>query len=597
MKKRYFLALLLLALAPRAPAQQPAQANLTAQAASCPTTGPGATTSSLIVRVQNTQGGYGINLSGTWSGTVSFFGTTNGQTGWSALAATPINGNSAVTTSTANGNWQVNSAGLQGICVLVTTYSSGTVAASIIASNASARTNGGTGGSGTVTSVTFTGDGIVDSSTPSAAVTASGTLTSTLANAAQNSVLAGQPSGGAAAPTYQTAPTLGNLGLLTAGVYNWNSDTGMSRDSSGSVDVGNGTAADKSGTLNAATLNASSSVGVGASPPAGCPATGCIALTEAGSAGTPTAGVDYMRADSGSHAFLCSFNGAAETACGSVAGANAALSNLSAVSINTSLLAQTGVDLGSTSHQFRNIYFFGAGTYGTTYMELTGTPTSTRTWTFQDSTDTVVGRATTDTLTNKSIALTEINSGLTSGGVACATSTTVFAMSAALTSNVLPKGGGAGACPSNSSITDNATTVTTTDTGGYVAPVFVANGTTAGFADFPQGSTSASVAPCNTATSICEQAPTSVTSYMVTKPGAAPVIASYKQTDGCASAKCTESYHPVPVLLTVASDFTDSTSTSLQLITGLSTTLPVSQGSSRKLSLRDSLRPSDCRCL
>ena len=134
MKKRYFLALLLLALAPRAPAQQPAQANLTAQATSCPTTGPGATTSSLIVRVQNTQGGYGINLSGTWSGTVSFFGTTNGQTGWSALAATPINGNSAVTTSTANGNWQVNSAGLQGVCVLVTTFSSGTVAASIIAS-------------------------------------------------------------------------------------------------------------------------------------------------------------------------------------------------------------------------------------------------------------------------------------------------------------------------------------------------------------------------------------------------------------------------------------------------------------------------------
>ena len=259
-------------------------------------------------------------------------------------------------------------------------------------------------------------------------------------------------------------------------------------------------------------------------PPAGCPATGCIALTEAGSAGTPTAGVDYMRADSGSHAFLCSFNGAAEAACGSAAGANAALSNLSAVSINTSLLAQTGVDLGSTSHQFRNIYFFGAGTYGTTYMELTGTPTSTRTWTFQDASDTVVGRATTDTLTNKSIALTEINSGLTSGGVACATSTTVFAMSAALTSNVLPKGGGAGACPSNSSITDNATTVTTTDTGGYVAPVFVANGTTAGFADFPQGSTSASVAPCNTATSICEQAPTSVTSYVITKPGAAPTV-------------------------------------------------------------------------
>ena len=128
-----------------------------------------------------------------------------------------------------------------------------------------------------------------------------------------------------------------------------------------------------------------------------------------------------------------------------------------------------------------------------------------------------------------------------------------------------------------SSIIDNGTAVTTTDTGGYVAPTFTANGTTAGFIDFPQGSTSAAVAPCNVATSICWQAPTALTSYLTTLPAAAPDIASYKQTDGCAAADCTESFHPVPVLLTVASDFTDSTSTTLQLITGLSTTMPVSK--------------------
>ena len=92
-------------------------------------------------------------------------------------------------------------------------------------------------------------------------------------------------------------------------------------------------------------------------------------------------------------------------------GANTALSNLLAVSINTSLLAQAGVDLGSTANPFRNLYFFGGGTYGSDSFELTGTSTANRTWTFQDSTDTVVGRATTDTLTNKSIAASEINSG------------------------------------------------------------------------------------------------------------------------------------------------------------------------------------------
>ena len=62
----------------------------------------------------------------------------------------------------------------------------------------------GTGtGSGSVTSVTFTGDGTVLSSTPSAAVTTSGTLAATLANVADNVFLAGPASGPAAAPTYR----------------------------------------------------------------------------------------------------------------------------------------------------------------------------------------------------------------------------------------------------------------------------------------------------------------------------------------------------------------------------------------------------------
>jgi hypothetical protein len=75
-------------------------------------------------------------------------------------------------------------------------------------------------------------------------------------------------------------------------------------------------------------------------------------------------------------------------ACGA-AGANTALSNLVAPSINTSLLAQTGVDLGGTSNPFRNLYLFGSGTYGSTYFQLTGTPTSTRTVTFPDNTGSV----------------------------------------------------------------------------------------------------------------------------------------------------------------------------------------------------------------
>lgn len=63
------------------------------------------------------------------------------------------------------------------------------------------------GGSGSVTNVTFTGDGTVLSSTPSAAVTSTGTLTAALANATALSLL-GNGTGSSAAPTYETSPVV-----------------------------------------------------------------------------------------------------------------------------------------------------------------------------------------------------------------------------------------------------------------------------------------------------------------------------------------------------------------------------------------------------
>lgn len=62
-------------------------------------------------------------------------------------------------------------------------------------------------GSGTVTSVTFTGDGVLLSSTPSTAVTTTGTLTATLLTQTANKVLAGPSSGSAATPTFRTLVT------------------------------------------------------------------------------------------------------------------------------------------------------------------------------------------------------------------------------------------------------------------------------------------------------------------------------------------------------------------------------------------------------
>lgn len=78
------------------------------------------------------------------------------------------------------------------------------------------------GGGGTVTSVTFTGDGTVLSSTPSSAVTTSGTVTGSLLSQAKNTGLFGPSSGSNAAPTFRamvaadiapalTVPTLTKL--------------------------------------------------------------------------------------------------------------------------------------------------------------------------------------------------------------------------------------------------------------------------------------------------------------------------------------------------------------------------------------------------
>jgi hypothetical protein len=62
------------------------------------------------------------------------------------------------------------------------------------------------------------------------------------------------------------------------------------------------------------TLTATMSVGVGASPPNCGSATAIWCAAEASTAGTPTSGQDYIRADSTAHAFLSSLNGGSEFA-------------------------------------------------------------------------------------------------------------------------------------------------------------------------------------------------------------------------------------------------------------------------------------------
>lgn len=69
------------------------------------------------------------------------------------------------------------------------------------------------GGGGTVTSVTFTGDGTLLSSTPSSAVTTSGTVAATLLNASAKSLF-GNTSSSSGTPSYVTSPVVS--GSMTA---------------------------------------------------------------------------------------------------------------------------------------------------------------------------------------------------------------------------------------------------------------------------------------------------------------------------------------------------------------------------------------------
>lgn len=104
------------------------------------------------------------------------------------------------------------------------------------------------------------------------------------------------------------------------------------------------------------------------------------------------------------------------------------LSNLGTTNINAALLAQTNVDLGSAAKAFRNLFLWGSGTYGSTSIELTGTPTGARTLTLPNATDTLVGKATTDTLTNKTFDTAGTGNSLSIAGVAVTANTGTGAM-------------------------------------------------------------------------------------------------------------------------------------------------------------------------
>jgi hypothetical protein len=78
-------------------------------------------------------GAAGWQVTGTWTGTLTFEGTVDG-TNYAAMAATPVVGGSSVSTTTANGAWRSNIAGLQAIRLRGTASMTGTAVVTVIAS-------------------------------------------------------------------------------------------------------------------------------------------------------------------------------------------------------------------------------------------------------------------------------------------------------------------------------------------------------------------------------------------------------------------------------------------------------------------------------
>ena len=197
-------------------------------------------TNCLVVNLPQDKGGATLVLSGTWTGTIQFEATGDGGVTWVAVNVMPLNATTAVTSATANGTWQVNTAGFTGLRMRSSATMSGSATATITSSAASARSGGGGGGGGTIapgttntvvkyTSSTAAGNGsMTDNGTaPVASPNGLGTgltggLTQDMPNAASvgtaANLMACQTAGAYTVQSCATNATDGSVGVAVAGV-------------------------------------------------------------------------------------------------------------------------------------------------------------------------------------------------------------------------------------------------------------------------------------------------------------------------------------------------------------------------------------------
>ena len=110
---------------------------------------------SVTVASQNA-GTVAIDVSGTWTGTLAFYGSTKNGT-YQSISATPIAGGSAVSNTTGNGTWFANAAGFVTVCAAFNGSAvTGSASVQLNASNAiipAAGSGGGGGGGGVISGI------------------------------------------------------------------------------------------------------------------------------------------------------------------------------------------------------------------------------------------------------------------------------------------------------------------------------------------------------------------------------------------------------------------------------------------------------------
>lgn len=502
--------------------------NLTAASTDC-----GASNSCIITQVSPSAGGATFRLSGTFVGTVQFEASADpanvlpANATWVAISATPSNSAVTVTSATAGGVWQVNVAGYQRLRMRVSAYTSGTIAALINLSTASARGGSG-GGGGTIGGSIAAGQVAVGSGvntiSGSAALTAlaSGELDQTVNGTTASAVrqvteastgrvfaeVNDPTSGGTLLEEFNSAFTVSTTLLLRAdGGFNLTSNPAggagnratISSNTSGTIALIPGTSGlgvTDTGPLSfLGTTSGSASIGVAAI--AGTPsrinlpiATGAAGTFFSSDGANPQqASWDARLVDSGTVLSYTGSGGIAAGPDGVHPGDISLVGNTTVVApaANTfNLMGPSAATFTAYALQFPNaapaantVLLSGAPTsavsqvtYGavnlssmvTGQLPISGVGSAGLSGTAPITISAAGAIACSTCVTSSTITFPVTVAGtVTSGGIPYFNSTTQASSSAILNTNILVKGGGAGGAPTNSSITDNGTTISSAE--------------------------------------------------------------------------------------------------------------------------------------